>query len=135
MPQKTPERIVLIENKMTVDFFNAEKNQWIFWGRNSRQEIYDLSAANASGKKHIVAQHSCFAESCWIWMFPKIGVFTPQIIHLFIGFWNHYFHHPILGGKFPTIFGLRPISRERERERVRVRLACQQLISSYAWML
>ena len=36
------------------------------------------------------------ASSTIIWMFPKIGV-GPQIIHLFIGFWNHYFHHPFWG--------------------------------------
>ena len=30
-----------------------------------------------------------------VWVFPKIGVFPPQIIHFDRDF--HYFHHPFLG--------------------------------------
>ena len=52
------------------------------------------------------AQHLGSGWRCWrsqtihIWMFPKIGIFAPQIIHLFRVF--HYFHHPFCG---TPIFG------------------------------
>ena len=44
-----------------------------------------------------------------IWMFPKIGGFYPQIIHVYRVF--HYFHHPFWGAnpyfwKHPYISGI-----------------------------
>ena len=44
-----------------------------------------------------------------VWVFPKIGVFTPQIMNLNnLNRVFHYFHHPFWG--FPPIFGSTPMS-------------------------
>ena len=50
-------------------------------------------------------------------MFQKYGKKT-QIIHLFIGFWNHYFHHPFWGiyMYIPLIFGSTSISNIHFRD-------------------
>ena len=42
--------------------------------------------------------------SSYIWVFPKIGGKTPQIIPFVHRVWNPYFHHPFWG-VFPLFFG------------------------------
>ena len=57
----------------------------------------------------IMAEISSFeSANIFTWVFPKIGVFTPQIIPL-IGVF-HYFHHPFWGVKSPLCLEGHPSS-------------------------
>ena len=55
----------------------------------------------------ILGMFYVFLEDRKIWVFPKIGGFYPQIIHLYIGF-SMKIHHPFWGFTTP-ILGLTPI--------------------------
>ncbi len=68
----------------------------------------------------VVGARKCSKYGIITWVFPKRGGFTPQIIHLLIGFSliNHPFWGTTIFWKHPhtlRIFKRKPLSEERKK--------------------
>ena len=70
------------------------------------------------------------------WEEPNIGVFTTQIIHLFIGVWNHEIFAIHFGGSNPPIFGStsKQVPFDKRKTVAKSRLSCSWSSSEFMLM-